>query len=134
MPTRVLDTNELIDFFWKSKGEGHRLDEYDESDIMGWARNSIDFRKTDAIVTPVSVELLAGARNSHELRMFRAYLSRFHVVDDGRVLAGDWEEAARLAAWIPHDGKRRQLVDCLIRALAKRLNFAIITRDKRFSS
>jgi predicted nucleic acid-binding protein len=132
MPLYVLDTSELIAQIVVSTGGGHSLSQYTEQDAIVWAEEVIDFRRTNAIVTPVFIELLAGARNAHELKLFRAYLSRFRIIDDGRVVEKDWRLASQIAARVPRDGKRRQLVDCLIRAMSDRLNFEIITRDKRF--
>jgi predicted nucleic acid-binding protein len=131
MPINALDTCELSARFDESKGEG-RLHEYTEADAKRWADDLIKFWKTNVIATPVAIELLARARNAHELRMYRAYLSKFRDVDEGRILATDWEEAANKAARIPSDGRCRDLVDCLLLALERRLNLRFITRDKRF--
>ena len=126
-----MDTNRLIAHFCDCKGKVP-LDQFTESDARTWARALIVLRGTDAIVTPVFIEMLAGARTPHELTMIRTYLAQFLIIDERRVLEQDWEEATRLAARTPRDGKRRQLVDCLIWALARRLHFAIDTIDGRF--
>jgi predicted nucleic acid-binding protein len=131
MPTMVLGTNLLIAYFHDRRGKVP-LDRFTASDATAWARELIRLRGTDAIVTPVFIEMLAGTRTPHELAMIRAYLAPFRIVDDRRVLEKDWDEASRLAARTPRDGKPRQLVDCLIRALAVRLHLDIDTNDGRF--
>ncbi len=86
----------------------------------------------NAIVTPVVVEFVAGARKSRELELFRAFLACFDVIDRGQILPADWQAARRVAERIPRDGKPRQLGDCLIRAIARRLNYEIDTADQTF--
>jgi predicted nucleic acid-binding protein len=88
--------------------------------------------KTDAIVTPVRIEFAAGARDAQELKVFRSYLAMFQNIDGGRILPEDWDEALRFAEWIPRNGRPRQLGDCLIRAIARRLRFDVLTRDTGF--
>ena len=127
---RVLDTNELI-AHWHQSRRG-RIADHTAADAARWAEGLIEFRGTDAIVTPVAIEFLAGVQGAHELDLSRAYLGRFRIIDDRRVLPEDWDEVERLAARVPRDGLPRQLVDCLIRALARRLKFDIITRENRF--
>jgi predicted nucleic acid-binding protein len=127
---RVLDTNELI-FHWHASIR-RPLSAATKSEATVWARSLIGLRGTDAIVTPVEIEFLAGVSSQHEMALSRAYLQEFRIIDDGRVLPQDWDEARRLASRIPRVSKPRQLVDCLIRALARRLNFDIITRDRTF--
>ena len=129
MPINALDTSELSAHFDRYKAKLHR---YTEEDAKQWAEGLIKFRETDVIVTPVFIELIAAAQNAHQLKMYRAYLSKFRRFDKGRILPTDWEQAANLAARIPRDGKPRQLGDCLLLALEKRFNLRFITRDKRF--
>jgi predicted nucleic acid-binding protein len=97
-----------------------------------WAKELIKLRKSDAIVTPVYLEFICGVTSVHELNLARAYLAEFRLVDDGRILAEDWEDAQRLAARVPRDGTRRQLGDCLIRAIANRLRYDVDTFDAAF--
>ena len=96
------------------------------------AKSLLTLLRAKGIVTPVKVEFLAGARNSEELARFRLFLTSLPVVDEGRVLAQDWVCAEQLAARIPRDGKPRQMADCLIRAIADRLNCDVITSDRGF--
>jgi predicted nucleic acid-binding protein len=136
MRPKVFD-NSVLCHWWRqwSKELGA---EPDERVAVDWARRLAAQYKADAIVTPVRIEFICGARNRAELDAFRAFLSRFRVIDEGRVLAEDWAEAERLAAWTPRHGRRhkrrRQLGDCLIRAIAKRLKHDVLTFDTGFPS
>ncbi len=85
-----------------------------------------------AIVTPVYVEFMCGVRDAHELRLARAFLAAFPILDQGRILRDDWEEALRRAQRIPADGRPRDFADCLIRAIAKRFHCEVLTQDLRF--
>ena len=79
------------------------------------------------------IEFLAGARTSEELKLFKAYLESFEVRDEGDIPRQDWEEAKRLAQWVGRNRRRnRKLGDCLIEAIAKRLNADIISHDRDF--
>jgi predicted nucleic acid-binding protein len=84
------------------------------------------------LVTPVVIEFLAGVRGRHELELADKFLSEFAVLDDGNVVPSDWQEARRLARRVPQDGTRRQLGDCLIRAIANRLRADVLTLDEDF--
>src|SRR5947209_1207716 len=116
---KIFDTSMLI-WGWRTF-RGRSQGPVDAGDAEERARRLIDFHQADAIVTPARIEFVAGARDSQELKVFRAYLATFHNIDGGRILAEDWSEALRLAEWIPRDGRPRQLGDCLIRAIARRL-------------
>jgi predicted nucleic acid-binding protein len=129
MRRRVLDTSVLINF-WRKEGVG----EGSTREAGACADRLAAAFQTNAILTPVLVEFVAGARNARELTLMHAFLARFHAVDEGNVLARDWVEARRLAEWVPPDGRPRHLGDCLIKAIAKRLNYEVETRDKRFSA
>jgi predicted nucleic acid-binding protein len=87
---------------------------------------------TIGIVSPVLIEFLAGALTSNELDLYRAYLAPFEVLDRGNIPRQDWEEAKRLAQWIKKDGRKRRLGDCLIQAIAGRLNCDVVTSDQDF--
>jgi predicted nucleic acid-binding protein len=127
MPQRsILDNNRLCEH-WRSSVKPKTRDQ-----ARGAARRLIDLRRTNAIVTPVKIEFLVGARSKEELELFEAFLSQFSVVDKGSILDGDWLEAERIAKRVRHDNKPRQLGDCLIRAIANRLNYAVDTADSSF--
>ncbi len=101
-------------------------------DVADWAGELIEMHDTKKIVTPVEIEFLAGATSAQELRLFRHFLAAFTIVDDERIPPADWQEVRRLAQRVRRDGKPRQLGDCLIRAIARRLNFDVITYDSGF--
>ena len=81
------------------------------ADAEVWAEKLIALERTNAIATPVYIELLCGVSSSHELQLTRAYLVKFHCVDDGQIAKEDWEEAIRLAQRIPVGNRPRQLGD-----------------------
>ena len=130
MSRSLLDTSVLIGN-WNRLSRGQIVNKT-ESDGRDWAKRLVVLHKTSNVSTPVVVEFLAGSRNRHELLLARAYLQQFDIIDNGRILQEDWNRARRIAERIPPDGKRRQMGDCLIRAIAKRFNCEVITSDDRF--
>jgi hypothetical protein len=82
-------------------------------------------------VSPVYIEFVAGVQSKADLEPALAYLSEFDILDEGKILQQDWEKARQYAAWVPKDGKPRQLGDCLIPAIATRLRYEVHTLDKR---
>jgi predicted nucleic acid-binding protein len=84
-------------------------------------------------LTPVVIEFLCGARDRHELDLYRAYLEQFEVVDRGIVTVADMQDAQRRACWVRGDGRPRDFGDCLIAAIASRLGYGIRTSDIRLS-
>jgi predicted nucleic acid-binding protein len=120
---RILDTSELCSY-WNHRSSalaGHPSPET----AKAWPQALCELHDTKVIVTPVWVEFIAGARSKPELDAYRAYLSVFDLIDDGRVSEEDWKQAKRLAGRIPRDGKPGQLGDCLIAALAIRFGCAV---------
>jgi predicted nucleic acid-binding protein len=130
MRRKVLDTSILCSF-WRTCVAQNRKP-LKSLLIKRWAKDLVDRYDTDAIVTPVYLEFVAGATNENELLWYRQYLHCFRIIDDKRILKEDWENAQRLAERIPRSGKPRQLGDCLIRAIANRLSFEIATSDIGF--
>lgn len=126
---RILDTQFLI-AHWL----GCRRQTEDASVEVAerWAADLVATYSTDAIVTPVCIEFVAGAQNREELDLKRAYLARLRVVDKGTILDRDWVEGRRLAERVPVDGKPRQLGDGLIKAIANRLAYEVFSHDQRF--
>lgn len=127
MKRQVLDTSVLI-HHWRRRSAGS-LGTSTVRDARRWARELIQIEETDAIVSVVALEIICGARDAHELRLSMGYIGEFRLADGGRVIPEDWEEARRLAVRIPHDGRPRQLGDCLIRAIANRLRLRVKTFD-----
>ncbi|MFO0891686.1 MAG: PIN domain-containing protein [Isosphaeraceae bacterium] len=128
---RVLDTNRLINHWCRScKGS---LTRYSRDDAAKWARRLISLEGTSAVFTPVVIEFLCGARDGHELELYRAYLEQFEVVDRGVVTQADLLDAQRRASWVRGDGMPRDFGDCLIAAIASRLGYEIRTNDIQLS-
>ena len=128
---RVLDTNVLLKK-WAHDGLFRRT--VKEAVIRESARELINLYDSDLIITPVEIELLAGTRNQDELRRMRIFVGEFRLADGGRITQDDWEKAKQIAQRVPADarqsGYRRQLCDCLFRAVCARLNFDPFTFDK----
>ena len=131
MAGKVLDTSVLI-AQWRKCG-GNSPGDKTSMHAQQWARQLIQMHDTTAIVTPVHIEFLAGVTNRHESELARSYLAEFTIIDEGRITETDWKEALRLAQRIPPSGKRRQLGDCLIRAISLRLRQDVISFDKGFA-
>lgn len=127
---KVLDTSVLIRW-WRICRDRTR-GELTPARVRGWARELIAFHESDAIVTPVYLELIAGVRDRQELHLTQVFLNEFRCIDEGHIPQQDWQEALRLAQRIPRDAKPRQLGDCLIRAIANRLKHQVVTYDGSF--
>jgi predicted nucleic acid-binding protein len=123
----VLDTSVLLRHWHRSVTR--HLERSTMDDASKWARELIAIEETDAIVTPVAIEVICGVRTAQELRLTRAFLDELRVLDGGDVTAADWNEARRLGERIPRDGRPRQLGDCLIQAIARRFKFLVRTFD-----
>jgi len=67
------------------------------------------------------------------VKLFTAFLESFEVLDKD-VKPQDWTEAQRWAERIRRTGGNRKLGDCLIQAIAKRLNAEVVTKDQHFQS
>jgi predicted nucleic acid-binding protein len=124
---RILDTNVLINHLRllpadKRKPDGARK----------WALQLIAAHNTKLIGSPVRIEFLAGALSGDQLKLYLAYIEEFEVVDENRIPHQDWEEAERIAKRIKPKGRRRKLGDCLLQAIALRLNCDIVTADSDF--
>ncbi len=131
MARRVLDTNILINHWGDTFGRvSSRQITVRHADQC--ARKLISSQGTNSILTPIYVEFLCGQRSAHEVTLAKKFLASFEVLDQGRILPVDWENAKRIAARVPKDGLRRQMGDCLIRALCDRLKVEVFTFEKRF--
>jgi predicted nucleic acid-binding protein len=126
MARQTYDTNILITHFHR-----HRpLDGKNEKDAEGWARVLIEDNDSKLILSPVEVEFLCGVVDEHEMRLREAFLRPFEVVDQRRTLPEDWKEARRLAKHPGYQPRSRDLGDCLLLAIAGRLNLQIIADDR----
>lgn len=104
-------------------------------EVTRWAAKLIEDRGSDAITSPTVIEMLCGTRNKHELNLTRAYLSKFRVIDEGKITEQDVFHAQRLVAILQHRGQTsppRDLGDCLIQAIALRLKCDIDSNDRGF--
>jgi predicted nucleic acid-binding protein len=129
MAGRLLDTVILIEHWHECRSRSRNRG---QNDAIRWAKDLVRKEGTNAVATPVIIEFLAGVSSRDELALARAFLSQFVAIDRGRINASDWKEAERIASRVPSTGKRRQLGDCLIRAIANRLHYDVITRDPGF--
>jgi predicted nucleic acid-binding protein len=126
----VLDTSVLLRY-WRQR-QARSSSPLTASAVRRWARALIDQYHTDAIVTPVYIEVVAGVRNKQELQLTLAYLGSFQGIDHGHILPEDWKNAIRLAQRVPGKGQPRDLGDCLIRAISDRLRHIVKTHDRDF--
>ena len=131
MAKKLFDTSTLL-HHWNRSG-GNAPADKNVDDAKSWARELIDLHTgIDAILTPVYLEVVVGALSAQQLQLARAFLQAFRIVDEGKILAEDWVEARRIAERVPRKPYRRQLGDCLIRAIANRLRYEVIAIDTRF--
>ena len=131
MARRILDTNVLINH-WGREFSKTRPSTLTLKDARRSAEKLIELQSSNTILTPVYLEFLCGKGSEHEVTLAKAFLSKFEIADGGRILDQDWQNAKRIAARVPRDGLRRQMGDCLIRAICDRLKLEVFTFEKRF--
>ena len=131
MLKRILDTNLLINH-WCARLQGKRVQDVTTDMARRWAEELRYLQGSASILTPIYLEFVCGARSAIELKLARSFLAAFTIADGGEVLFSDWEEARRIAERVPRDGLPRQMGDCLIRSICKRLRMEVITAEKRF--
>jgi predicted nucleic acid-binding protein len=142
MRQRFFDSTKLMTELKKLRSDSRR------ADAEQLARRLIEIYDTKAIVSPVEIEVLAGVRDPHELKLTEVFLGQFEIIDQRHIPPQDWEQARRIAKRVlrydrdvsRRDRKRRrqanpktelrQLGDCLITAIANRLHYEPITDDK----
>jgi predicted nucleic acid-binding protein len=129
MSRRILDTSVLCRH-WRVKRA--KAKSFDLAAVQRWARELIDVRETDAVVTPVEIEFVAGAQSARELKLLQTFLACFKNLDQGRISPADWEKAREPAGRVPPDGTPRKLGDCLIYALAIRFRCEVDAHDEDF--
>jgi predicted nucleic acid-binding protein len=130
MPQRVFDTSVLI-AQWRRHCHAP-IDQYVAEDVVQWAAKLQQIHRASHVLTPVEIEFVAGVTNRVELRLARVFVDQFKNADEGKVLSEDWVGARKMAERIPRSGRPRQLGDCLIAAIAKRLKLEVITFDGGF--
>jgi predicted nucleic acid-binding protein len=129
MAKRIIDTSYLISHWKAFPDPTGRTTE----NMRLWAEKFIAQYGTSLIVSPVYLEMVAGVTSSDELKLTHAYLDPFVIVDAGNIPKADWEEARRIAQRVAPNGGKRQLGDCLVRAIANRLNCDVVhTLDRKF--
>ncbi len=127
---RILDSQLLIKQWNRCKGRTNVP--VMNVHAKAWALQLIEVYRSNAIVTLVAIEFLVGFTSRGELLKAEAFLSCFECIDLQHIPKEDWQDTFRLARRIPRVGKRRQLGDCLIRAIANRLRREVITGDAGF--
>lgn len=130
MRRRILDTSVLIRH-WSRRGGNSPADKTVQQ-ARAWAAEVTTTFRSRAIVSPTYLEFVCGTTGADQLVLAEEYLAAFEVVDQWEIRPEDLEEARRLARRVPPDGRRRQLGDCLIRAIAKRLRYEVETFDRGF--
>ena len=80
-------------------------------------------------MTPVRLELVGGGRDKDEVRLTEYTLDQFPLFDEGVVLPDDWQVALQMAKRVPFSGRPRGALDCLIRAVSRRLSLVVVTDD-----
>lgn len=80
----------------------------------------------------VSMEVLAGARDERHLGQLRGLLARATLIS---MVPGDYDEAAALYRICRSEGETvRKLVDCLIAAVAIRIDSPLLHSDVDFAT
>ena len=130
---RVLDTSILVSF-WNRKLDQRRNSTVLPTleDAKTWAAELQKNRRAKAILTPIRIEFICGAQSGEMLKLYDAFLSEFDLLDKGIVQKSDWMEAEKIARRVPREARRRQMGDCLIRAIANRLNYDVDSADAGF--
>ena len=139
---RILDSNVLIQYIRRLSNRAQSS----KRDAIRHAQILIEQKKTNCIVSPIVIEVLAGTLNGEDLAFHEAFLGQFEVIDNGEIPRDDWEKAKRFArpVIVPKSGRRRprrqmrpspttparQLGDCLILAIARRLDCDVVTEDR----
>lgn len=127
MSGKVFDPNKLISQ-WKRWRKGPHGD-YTPADAEAWASELIKLHKKNWILAPVYLEFIGGVTHHREMRLAKAFLAAFSILDGGDIRPEDWAEARRLAERIAPDAKPRGAIDCLIKAITIRLRCELLTDD-----
>src|SRR5437764_290447 len=91
MPKLIFDSNKIIERLRMLRNDST------PADAERLAKELIEEYDTRAIVSPVEIEILAGVRDSHELKLTETFLGCFEVIDQGKIPPGDWQDAKRQA-------------------------------------
>lgn len=122
----AFDTSHLIRH-WHQKSGKKDAEVFSKADVEGWAGELIRLHETRFICTVVRVEFLCNTYGGTKLQRAREFLDCFHVVDEGELKRSDMEQAEKFAPARKNDRKpTRQLGDCLIAAVYRRLSYQMI--------
>jgi len=128
---RVIDTNILINH-WRRMSQNSNWDQVTREIVHLWADRLIKMESSNLILTPIGIEFLCGFTYHLEMQFAKDFLLKFQFADGGEIRSEDWSTALSLAERIPKNQKRRQLGDCLIASICKRLRLLISTADINF--
>ena len=128
----ILDTMILI-LFLKEKRR-NRSSNCTKEDILAWATELIYKQKTNQILTPIYLEMIGGIIHGQEMDETLAFLNHFKCADEGKgkFTRADLLKATHLAKKIPlgPDPRRRDAVDCLIKAWTINRGYELRTLDQ----
>ncbi|MEX0938721.1 MAG: PIN domain-containing protein [Pirellulales bacterium] len=127
MAKRLLDTSLLIPFF---RGRRRQYESPTVQDAAAWARELIHIHGDGVIASPVYLEFTCGVDDDQEMSLALAFLDEFENIDGGHISDEDWKIAIQRAQRIFYPGRKRQVVDCLLFAIARRLNCDLKTKDR----
>jgi predicted nucleic acid-binding protein len=115
----LVDTSAWVEFL---RGTG--------SPVAAALRSAIEEERDLGVPDVVRLELLAGAAES-AVDDLQRLLARFEAVPT--MSPADHDLAARLYRLARRDGRTvRSLVDCLVAAIALRLDLAVLARDRDY--
>lgn len=113
----LVDTSAWVEFL-RDTGS-HVCEEVDQLIVSGAATTE-----------PVTMEVLAGARNNRHLRQLRGLLGRAQMLP---CQPGDFDQAALLYRTARRGGETvRKLIDCLIGAIAVRHDAPVLHADRDY--
>jgi hypothetical protein len=104
-----------------------------KKEIDRWAKDLIRLEDSNAILSPIRLEIMGGVQNRNEYLQMERYLSHFTVIDEGRILPEDWKQAEHIHLLeIEKRGRTLGPLDSLIKAIANRLGHEVRSEDKGF--
>lgn len=116
----IVDTSVWIEFFRTSDSTASR-----------WVAQRISDETTLVVPEVVLMELLIGSTDETTAAVRRRFLQRFSIQPLAPV--SDAEDAAAIHRRCRRGGKTvRSLIDCLVAAMALRLNLPVAHRDRDF--
>jgi len=116
----LADTSAWVEYLRGTRSETHRA-----------LRSSI--QSDDLVVTePVLMEVLAGALTDRQARSLRAAMLAFPIIP---IQVDDYERAAAIHRTCRAAGRTiRDIVDCMVAAVAIRSDASVLHRDRDFDA